>query len=46
MCIRDSSGASPLAALSVWGAAFILFVPAFIYARQIDAVSLSEGRCV
>ena len=38
------SGASPLAALSVWGAAFILFVPAFIYARQIDAVSLSEGQ--
>ena len=38
------SGASPLAALSVWGAALILFIPAFIYARQIDAVSLSEGQ--
>ena len=38
------SGASPLSALSVWGAALILFIPAFIYARQIDAVSLSEGQ--
>ena len=38
------SGASPAAAWSVWGAAALLFVPSFIYARQIDAVSLGEGH--
>ncbi|MCF0247135.1 MAG: iron ABC transporter permease [Synergistes sp.] len=38
------SGASPTGALSVWGGALILFIPAFILARQIDAVSLSEGH--
>ncbi|MDD4159661.1 MAG: iron ABC transporter permease [Synergistaceae bacterium] len=38
------SGASPLAAVSIWVAALILFVPAFLCARQIDAVSLSEGQ--
>lgn len=38
------SGASPAAAWSVWGAAAVLFVPSFIYAGQIDAVSLREGH--
>jgi len=38
------SGASPLAAVSVWSAAVLLFVPAFLCARQIDAVSISEGQ--
>lgn len=38
------SGASPLSAIFVWCAALILFIPAFIFAPQIDAVSLSEGQ--
>ena len=38
------SGASPFAAVSVWSAAVMLFSSAFICARQIDAVSLSEGQ--
>lgn len=38
------SGASPLSAISIWAAASILFVPAFLCAQQLDAVSLSEGQ--
>lgn len=38
------SGASPLAAISIWAAAVVLFVPAFLSAQQLDAVSLSEGQ--
>ncbi|WP_281680357.1 FecCD family ABC transporter permease [Synergistes jonesii] len=38
------SGASPSAAVIVWCSSLILFVPAFVCARQIDACSLSEGQ--
>lgn len=38
------SGASPAAAAAVWAAALILMVPAFVFARRIDACSLSEGQ--
>lgn len=38
------SGASPLAAILIWISALILFIPAFICAHKIDAISLSEGQ--
>ncbi|MEG1602175.1 MAG: iron ABC transporter permease [Cloacibacillus sp.] len=38
------SGASPAAAWSAWAAAALLFVPAFVWARHIDAVSMGEGQ--
>ena len=38
------SGASPTSALMAWASAAFVFVPAFVYGRQLDAVSLGEGR--
>lgn len=38
------SGASPVSAWAVWGGAAVIFLPAFVCARQIDAVSLGEGQ--
>lgn len=38
------SGASPTSALMAWAGAAFVFVPAFVYGRQLDAVSLGEGR--
>ena len=38
------SGASPASALMAWAGAAFVFVPAFVYGRQLDAVSLGEGR--
>ena len=38
------SGASPSSALMAWAGAAFVFVPAFVYGRQLDAVSLGEGR--
>ena len=38
------SGASSTTALITWSSAVILAVPALIYGRQLDAVSLGEGQ--
>jgi iron complex transport system permease protein len=38
------SGASPSAAVSVWAGAACVMVPAWIFGRQLDAVSLGEGQ--
>lgn len=38
------SGASPAAARLVWLGAAITLIPAWLYGRQLDAVSLGEGQ--
>ena len=38
------TGAAPLSAAMVWLGAAAVFVPAFIYGGQLDAVSLGDGR--
>jgi len=38
------AGAAPLSAAMVWVGSAIVLVPAFILGRQLDAVSLGEGR--
>ena len=38
------SGASPSAALSVWGGAATVLLPAWILGRRLDAVSLGDGQ--
>lgn len=38
------SGAAPLSAAMVWLGAAVALLPAFIYGRQLDAVSLGDGR--